>query len=380
MADDKIIDFEAIKAKGLAKDNSAKDEQSVISVGLQKSMKINAYKDGETIELDPTKVDPQTTINVKNPEIDILIDKFCEEKSDQNLTALIRKIETARVLIPGQLYGEKKVPIPLTINTSEGDVLQPVFTDKSKIDVAPKSQIVMNVPFAVVVAQVIDKGPDIAGIAVNPFGKSVIFKRELVEKIMEVIKKKAMSIKKAQEQPIIPGVENGKVVMREDGTTATKIALNDEQYNVLERAKFEREFLPSKLFKKGEVFMEELSEGRGEYIDHLFEESYIEKRAYPYLTDEFTVMFMGLSENLDVATLTMPKRVTGPGLSDTIYLAWNKETGEGNYILFANAKDMKSREVFKIGKDLKPVSLGEAPEEGTEINWIIGKINGDSEA
>lgn len=385
MADDKIIDFASKKAEGIMnnkKENDGKDsDQSVVTVGLkeQKVMKINAFRNGETVELDPSKVDPKTTIEVTNPEVDACIDAFCEEKNDKNLSALMRQLETARVLLPGQLMGEKNVPVPLTLNTKDGEILQPVFTDKEKIAAAPKSQIVLNLPFPIVVAQVIEKGPDIAGVVINPFGKAVILKREILEKMMEIIKAKAMSIQAAQKEQIVPGVENGKVVMRGDGTTSTKLALTEEEFNVLERLKFEKEVLPQALHKKGDIFVDELIEKREEYIDHLFEQSYIEKRIYPYLQDEFKVMPMGISEDMELITITMPKSFVRPGVAEIIYMVWNRKTNKGRYIAFIHGKG-KDRSVLEISKDGKAITLGEAPEEGTEINWLLEQINGKGEA
>ncbi|MCQ2493816.1 MAG: SseB family protein [Lachnospiraceae bacterium] len=392
MADDKIIDFAAKKAEGVGADRNSNgnSERSVVTVGLKpQEPKINVIRDGKVVQVNQDEVDPQSTVNVKNPEVDELIDKFTEEKTNENLTALINKLETARVLLPAKLFGENKVPIPLTVNTSEGEIIQPIFTDKEKMANAPKCEVIMNLPFVIVLATVIDKGPDIKGIGINPFGKAVILKRELLEKILENVQKKTAAMKSAQEAlakaegaapgASLPGVESEQIV-NEDGTVSTRMKLTEEQYTVFERSRFEAGYLPKKLFKEGQAFIDALSEGREEYLDSLFEDSYAEKRMYPYLASEFKVMVMGVSETLDVVTITMPANDRAPGLAEFIYMAWNKETNTGRYFSIVNGTKKKSREVLEIVDGEKPKFLGEAPTEGTEINWLIEKLNEGSEA
>lgn len=397
MADDKIIDFAAKVAEGISSNKKGDSQKSTVTVGLKpQEPQVNIVKDGKVVQMAPEEVDPQMTINVTNPEIDELIDKFTEEKTNENLTALINKLETSRLLLPGKLMGENKVPVPLTVNTSEGDIIQPVFTDKSKLEKAPKCEVIINLPFVIVLATVLDKGPDIAGIGINPFGKAVILKRELLEKIMEVVKRKAEAIKRVDEMKaaganpgevkisaptadVLPGTPTEQI-KNPDGTVTTKMKLTEAQYAVFERSRFEVAYLPNKLRTEGQEFINALADGREEYIDSLFEEAYAEKRMYPYLASEFKVMFMGISEDMDVVTVTMPTSDIVPGLAETIYMAWNKKTNSGRYFAIVMGNKKNTREAIEIVGTEKPKFLGEAPVEGTEINWLIEKLNEGSEA
>lgn len=396
MADDKIIDFAAKMAEGISSNKKADSKQSVVSVGLKPQQpEVNVIKDGKVVKLAQDDVDPQQTVNVKNPELEELIDKFTEEKTNENLTALINRLEISRVLLPGKLMGENKTPVPLTVNTSEGDIIQPIFTDKEKMEKAPKCEVIINIPFVVVLATVLDKGPEIAGIGINPFSKAVILKRELLEKIMEVVKKKAQAIKRvdeikaagvdpssvkiaAQVGDIMPGAATEKVT-NPDGTVTTKVKLSEEQYAMFERSRFEFAYLPGKLKSEGQEFINALADGREEYVDSLFEDAYAEKRMYPYLANEFKVMFMGISEELDVVTISMPTADIVPGNAETIYMAWNKKTNSGRYFAIVKGNKKNTRDAVEV-IDNKPNFLGEAPDEGTEINWLMDKLNEGSEA
>ncbi len=375
MADKKIIDFAAKKAEGITNNSGsseAKMTNKAVSVGLNHSEpKVNVIRDGKVVEIDPSKVDPQTTVNVKNPELDELIDKFTEEKSNENLNILLNKLESARVLLPGKLL-ENKLPVPLTISTTEGEIVQPVFTDKSKMEKAPKCEVILNLPFAGVLATVIEKGKDVAGVAINPFGNAVILKRDLLEKMAAVLKQRVAAQKAVQ---AIPGGVKAETVKNEDGTLSTKMKLTQEQYTLFERSRFEVASLSKKFFENGQSFIDEISTRKEEYIDELFEESFTEKRMYPYLVDEFKVVAMSISETLDIVTITMPTRDIVAGIAESIYIAWNKESKKGRYFLIVKGKEKDTRDAIEISAEGgKPVALGTAPTEGTELNWVLGKL------
>lgn len=378
MADQKIVDFAAKKAAGISgdkkkthqPDKTTKISGSAIEVGLKKPSVNLVGKDGKVVEVDPSKVDPQATVNVKNPKVDELIDKFSEEKNDANLNELVNELEKSRILVPAKM-GKGNLPIPLTINTTDGKIIQPVFTDRSKMENAPKCEIIMNLPFVAILATVVEKGPDIEGIGINPFGKAVIFKRELLERMVELLKQKSAA---AQVAKTIPGGAQAETVTNEDGTTSTRIKMNEEQYTLFERSRFEVGFLPKKLRENGQELIDGLLKDKEEYLDKLYEESYTEKRMYPYLVDEFKVVGIGLSDTRELVTITMPTRNMAPGIAETVYMVWDKDTNKGRYFAIVAGRKKDSRDIIEVGEDGKPVVLGAAPDEGTELNWIMNKI------
>lgn len=379
MADQKIVEFAAKKAAGITgnkkkthqPDKTTKISGSAIEVGLKKPAVNLVGKDGKVVSVDPSKVDPQATVDVKNPKVDELIDKFSEDKNDENLKLLVEELEHSRILVPAKM-NDGKLPVPLTLNTADGKILQPVFTDKSKMEKAPKSEIIMNLPFVAILATVVEKGPDIEGIAINPFGKAVIFKRELLERMVELLKQQSAA---AQVAKTIPGGAKTETVTNEDGTTSTRIKLTEQQYTLFERSRFEVGTLPKKLRENGQELVDGLLKDKEEYLDKLFEESFSEKRMYPYLVDEFKVVGIGLSETRELITITMPTRDIQPGIAESIYVVWDGDTKKGRYFAIVAGKKKDTRDIIEVGEDGKPVVLGEAPDEGTELNWVMNKIS-----
>jgi len=324
---------------------------------------------------------------LKNPEAVELIKKFAEEKNNENLTALINRLEVSRVLVPCKLAKGKEegsfVPVPYSLNAQDGEISQPVFTDKDQMEKAPNFQITIVLPFIEVVNIVLSNENNNTSIVVNPFGQAIVLKRELLEQIIKVINAKAEIVKMARS---IPNAKQ-EVVMDEDGNITAKLKMTEEQYIHFERTRFEMGCLPAKLYTEGEEFINKVAEEREEYIDKLFEESYKDVRMYPYLTDEFKVMVMAVSDTLSIVTINMPKRDAGAAIAEVIYLSWDKETKEGRYFAIVGGKKKGTREVVEIVKKAKAVKgpehlapkfIGEAPAEGTEISWLMNMLeNGD---
>lgn len=393
MDDKKIVDFEAKKAginvsgkkenrearrrheKEMKQQEKQEKKASAIAVGLEPAkpqMKMAAIKDGKVVEVDPGKVDQQTTVYVKNPEIDACIEAFTENKNDQTLTALINALERSRILLPGKMVENSPVPVPLTINTSEGEIMQPIFSDKEKMDKAPAAEVTLNLPFVAILESVVEKGPNIKGIVINPFSQAVILKRELLEKMLSVLKESLMAQRLAK---AVPGGAEAKLVKNEDGTTSAQIKMTEQQLTMFERSRFERAFLPNQLFTNGAALIEGLTTKKEEFLDNMFEEAYANQRMYPYLTEEFKVMSLGISEKQEIIIITMPARNMDAGMAETIYIAWDKEASKGRYFILARGKKAGEREMHEVNEARRSVMLGAAPVEGTELNWIISKLN-----
>ena len=80
---------------------------------------------------------------------------------------------------------------------------------------------------------------------------------------------------------------------RKEGAQPKKMQLTQEQYLLFERKQFEFGFMPKRFFAQGKQMMDDLCEKKEEYMDQFFEECYQQKRMYPYLPEDFSVMVNG---------------------------------------------------------------------------------------
>lgn len=297
-------------------------------------------------------VDPNLTLDVKNEKLEELVKQYTDEKNADNLNALIEELRKCRLLVPANINEEKK-PVPCMLNSKDKGMYFPVYTALKQIPQSPRSEAIINMPYLAVNEITAQQQENLGGVAINPFTDNLIFKMPLVLRIQEVEKKRRELAKQ--------GGEPKKKTLQ----------LTPEQYLQFERRQFEFGFLPKRFFEQGQAFMDELCEKKEEYIDQLFEEAYQEKRRYPYLPEDFSVMVMNIAEDLLIVRVDLPAQDMAAPSCLRIYLAWNEVAGSGRYLTIETVKDSKERKLGELTLDWKKVDHGVAPVEGAELQYVI---------
>lgn len=294
--------------------------------------------------------DPNLTLDVKNEEVEAQIKTYLKEKTGDNLNTLIELIRTRRILVPANVNEENK-PIPCLIEHPANGKFLPVYTSKEQVPEEPKSAALVNMPYLaanqMVAAQ---RENQVSGVVINPFTDNLIFKRPLIEKIEEVEK------------------------IRKSGAKAKTMQLTPEQYLQFERKQFEFGFLPKRFFEQGKKMLDELCEKKEEYIDSFFEECYQQKRMYPYLPEDFSVMVMNISEKLLVIRVDLPNKDMGIPSCYRVYFSWNSSTDMGRYFTIERTKDAGVHLLGEFGRDWKHIDHGAAPVEGAELQRVLDLI------
>lgn len=288
------------------------------------------------------------TIYVNNDELEKLVSEHIRNNNADSLNKLLNHLVTCRVLIPATPGKDRSKPMPCLLQTGSGEKLLPVFTSLKQTQNAPKSQGIINMPFVGANDMAAKSDGKITGIAINPFSENLIFKTELVQKIAEVEEMKKKGIK--------------------------QVKMTGAQYAVFERIQYEKRFLPKKLFEGGKEFMQHLNERKETYLDVLFEQSYQQKRMYPYLEEDFSVMMMNISEDLTIARIEFPNKDLSAGVSLRAFLAWNDKKKEARYFTIDMGKEPGTRLFAEVTKDLNVISLGAAPIDGTELQRVVDLI------
>lgn len=297
-------------------------------------------------------VDPNLTLDVKNEKLEELVKQYTDEKNADNLNALIEELRKCRLLVPANI-NEEKNPVPCMLNSKDKGMYFPVYTALKQIPQSPRSEAIINMPYLAVNEMTAQQQENLGGVAINPFTDNLIFKMPLVLRIQEVEKKRRELAKQ--------GGEPKKKTLQ----------LTPEQYLQFERRQFEFGFLPKRFFEQGQAFMDELCEKKEEYIDQLFEEAYQEKRRYPYLPEDFSVMVMNIAEDLLIVRVDLPAQDMAAPSCLRIYLAWNEVAGSGRYLMIETVKDSKERKLGELTLDWKKVDHGVAPVEGAELQYVI---------
>jgi HD-GYP domain-containing protein (c-di-GMP phosphodiesterase class II) len=216
--------------------------------------------------------------------------------------------------------------------------------------------MILNMPYVAVNKMTVGPSIKVDGIAINPFSNNLILKKELLQRIDEVDQQRAEAMKNGQ------AAAGAQPQVRE-------LKLTPQQYVVFERKQYEFRFLPKKLFEEGKTFIEELSSKKEEYIDALYEESYQQKRMYPYLTEDFSVLAIQISGTTQMIRVDMPARDLEDGACRRVFIAWNQETETGRY--FTIEKAGNGSVLAEVTSDWRHKNLGEAPVEGAELQRIL---------
>lgn len=312
--------------------------------------------------------DPQVTIDVRNEKLEEFVTAYAKEKTKEALNTLLNHLRTCRVLMPAML-NDKKQPVPAFLKNKEGVVYLPIYSQKEQIPKEPKVPAILNMPFLAVLQMANKPELEIKGIAVNPFTQNLILKEELIRRMDTIEREHAEAMKKAG-----AAVHADGTITPQPGMKA--IRMNAKQYAVFERKQFEMRFLPKKFFDEGKAFMDELCEKKEEYVDMLFEESYQQKRMYPYLPEEFSVMALDISDELLIVNADLPNRDLDTASALRIYFVWNKLKENGRY--FTIEKGLKGNVFCEITSDWKHVNYGDAPVEGAEIQRIMDLLENDT--
>ena len=96
---------------------------------------------------------------------------------------------------------------------------------------------------------------------------------------------------------------------------------------------YEHIFLPAKMFEGGKEFMDRLADEKEKLIDELYEEAYQQKRMYPYMEEDFSVMSMQISDTLNVTRVDFPTRDMAPNCAIRAYLVWDDAASQGRYFV-----------------------------------------------
>ena len=304
--------------------------------------------------------DENLTVNIKNYELRGKVEDYMKDKSQKNFSDMMDCITESRILVPAKVNDSKK-PLPMLITNQQGEHFIPIYTNKEQIPKEPKYEAIVNIPYLAINHMAANPDANITGIVINPFSTNLIFTPQLVAKVEEVERNK----------------KEGKT---QAAGAVKEIKLTEQQYLLFERRRYEAGMLPAKLFTLGQDFIDTLTARKEEYLDELYEESYQEKRRYPYLPEDFSVMELNISEELVVFRVDMPNRDLAPSAAQRVYIVWNPDRKEGHYYLIVLGEKKGELLLQEITADKRLIPHGAAPEDGVELSRIMDLAKADNSA
>ncbi|MCR5715338.1 MAG: SseB family protein [Lachnospiraceae bacterium] len=317
-----------------------------------------------------TNKEPQ----VHNEALEEALKVFKAEQSQENMQVILKHLAEATLiqpaLFPKNISPQEMAkivksgkpnpalkPQPVLIKTKEGKAFFPVFTSKEQIPADQKYPFLLFLPYTECAKIAAKEELKLEGIAINPFTDNLVLHQQM-----------QAAMKAAQDAADgAPGVR--------------KVTLNASQMHEFLRNQVERQELPRRMFAEKESFFTLLTDGKEEALSAIYKEMYDkvsgnqEKApvlSSPYTEEDFELLSLNINEQTQLIQVTMPKKNRLMGQCSSAFLIRNPQTDECAYYTVRVTEKEKANVLGQVTGDGAYHELGDAPDEGSELYYILG--------
>ena len=242
---------------------------------------------------------------------------------DETLAAM--QAELARTGQPVRLPKDAR-PIPILIQNPQKEHFLAIYTSLAQLPKDAKHNGVIEMTFDACLNYAKNSKNPVAGVVVNPFSNNFI-------------------IKPRMEQQVTPA-----------------------QFHLLARKNVEYVLLPHSIYTKGKEYFDSID---SEVLFQFFKDQYQNKLPIPYTKDDFEVMQLGISPQLDLIHMSMPTKKLEQGGCIRVYATWHKDVDRAGYYMIVRGEDKTERKFLYMDDTGKASDLGEAPVESVEMQQIM---------
>lgn len=97
----------------------------------------------------------------------------------------------------------------------------------------------------------------------------------------------------------------------------------------------------------------------------------------PYSADDYDFMILNISDTLRLIRITTPTDKQYPEMAISIFIAWNPAEKKSRYFAIIKSRDGEPNKLYEVTDEQKVESLGDAPDEGMELQSIIDIATAD---
>lgn len=288
-------------------------------------------------------MDEKVTMEITNDRLEEAIKTYAADRTKENLATVLNLLRPTKLLVPAMLKAPNQ-PTPCFLKNSNGDQFLAVYTSKDQIPKEPKSQAILSMPFPACNSLVVKKELNLTGMAINPFSDNLILKTELIEKLHEADQKAAQT---------------------------KQVKMTPEQFQVFAKKQVEFGILPKRLFTEKAAFVDKLCEKKETLINELFAEAFKEPKLYPYTEDDYSVMALGIAEDLTLVRIDFPEQGIVPPLCYRVYITYDPIADKAGYYTIEKTAEKDVRILGGFGEDGNHINYGTAPVEGAELQKIM---------
>lgn len=300
--------------------------------------------------------------------LDELANKFANGKDNKDFTVFMEVLENSNVLVPAEMpdnitdsireaartgqampIDKDNQPKICLLAKNDGSKVFPIFTSRVQIPQEKIPPAIMNIPFSAVIGMLKANQDQIHEIAVNPFTNGFVLNQNLIDLVDR--RYKAGANKKTQ---------------------GTPVQLTEQQFHALAHVKMSRELLPARIFADPGNVMSDLRLQKEKYIMATYKEAYPANIRVPYREEDIAIMSLQIEDDLMITRIDLPEKNTQEGSPLRIYIT--EEPYKVNYFLIEKGSKETPAMIAKVGADGSHIKLEEAPDNGAEIEAVMGLL------
>ena len=298
--------------------------------------------------------------NQNSRKIEQLADRLRNDINKDYLNLLVKELEQGTLYVPAAIppgtdpalirqlisgsgmeqgIPEGFSPRPAVLQNAEGRRYLPVFTTQKQAEKGDQQfPLLLTMPFTSCLDLVAADG-GISGVILNAFDQNI---------------------------PL-----NTKVNRKANGNGGQSAPLTETQLHAMARQRVEAELLPKALFAGKTDMVERLRKDCATELLKLYEQAYPKEIGCPYTEDDFDLLSINARENLSVIRITMPSSHMYAGICPVILLRFNPQTEDLQYFAVVKGDEPGEMHLFEAWPDGTNRDCGEAPEEGSELQFMI---------
>lgn len=295
-----------------------------------------------------------------NNNLETLIEDFMKSRTNENFVKLMEQLEKSVVYLPtmmpenldeettaalkegkaAKLPKDTKI-LPCLLKKESGEQALPIFSAPKHISKEHKSPGLLAMPFFNCVSMALANAERVQVVVLNPFTNNII----LPKQILEVAQKRSQALQ-----------------------TKT-VKLTEPQFHKFAHKRLCFELLPVFLYDKKKEGLEELQKEEGKFLLSLCASIYPKEIRPPYREDDFSLMTLNVTENMQITRIDLPEKNMEQGSCYRIYAVWKHDKEALYYYTIEKAE--KGNVIGMVYADRKHGLVGEAPDNGAEIETIM---------
>lgn len=297
---------------------------------------------------------------IDNSQLELAVETFAKDRTKENFVKIMEHLEKAVVYVPTMMPDNldqetmdsiregkgTKLPkdaklLPYLLKKESGEQALPIFSSLKQVPRDKKSPAIMALPFFNCVAMAMANKEKVQAVVLNPFTQNIT----LPPQILEIAQKRGQAAK------------------------PQKVKLTEKQFHQMAHGLVAYQLLPVFLYEKKKEGLEKLQQEEGKFLASLYASVYPKEIRMPYGEDDFSLMTLNVTEDMQITRIDMPEANLNKGLCCRIYAVWKRDAEALEYYTIEMAENGNT--IGRVYADKRHESIEAAPDNGAEIETIM---------